>query len=252
MARSISRKAKTPRSPSRARKTQPKASNEFNSRIEELSREVSKPTKEPVSFKTDAQERYYETIRRKSLTFGVGPAGTGKTYIAVRAATDALLDGEVDSIVFTRPAVEAGEKLGFLPGEEKDKVAPWFAPLLIEMNKILGKSQVEALIKSGAIKFMPLAFMRGHTFARAFIILDEAQNTTPSQMELLLTRTGEDSRVIVDGCMRQKDVAGISGLSDALKRLTGKSSVGRVDFGIDDIVRSGFVREVLLAYHESD
>lgn len=251
MARSPSRKTKTPRSPSHARKrAESGKETRLSSRMEELTRSPSKPTDQAIFFKTEAQERYYDSIRRNTLTFGVGPAGTGKTYIATRAAADALMEGECDLILFTRPVVEAGERLGFLPGEEKDKIAPWFAPILIELNKILGKSQVEALMKSERIKFMPLAFMRGHSFNQAYVVLDEAQNTTPEQMELLLTRTGEDTKVIVDGCLRQKDVQGKSGLYDALKKLTGKASVGRVDFQIDDIVRSGFVRDVLLAYNE--
>lgn len=223
---------------------------EMSDGLHELVRDHHRRSDKPFEPKTPRQADYAQSISTNVLTFGVGPAGTGKTFIAVVHAAMALVAGEVDEIVFTRPAQEAGEELGFLPGEIEEKVAPWFAPLRIELEKRLGKSPVEHMIKVGKIRFMPFAFMRGHSLNNAFIVLDEAQNTTPKQMELLLSRVGEGSIVVVDGDLRQQDTAGRSGLEDALWRFADKPGVGVVEFQLDDIVRSGFCRMVIESYRD--
>ena len=198
--------------------------------------------------KTDAQDKYIRAINSSLLTFGIGPAGTGKTFIATSIAAQRLDDREVDKIIITRPVVEAGEKLGFLPGELDEKVAPYFAPVLMILERRLGKSQVEMFMKSGRIEFLPLAYMRGHTLEKSFIILDEAQNTTPSQMKMFLTRIGEDSTVVVDGDITQKDIVGPNGLVDAFKRLKGLRGTSCVEFTKDDVVRSGLVADIVGRY----
>lgn len=213
--------------------------------------EREKPTAvnhNPLQAQTEAQGHYILSIQSNIITFGIGPAGTGKTYIAATMAADALLNGDVSKIVVTRPACEAGESLGHLPGEISEKFEPYFAPVRAVLDRRLGKSHVESLLRSKRIEVMPLAYMRGATFDDSFVILDEAQNTTPGQMKLFLTRIGEYSKVVVDGDIDQTDLKGENGLSDAMRRMTGVKGVGRVDFTTDDIVRSGIAREVVLAY----
>jgi len=175
---------------------------------------------------------------------------THNTYVAAGLAADDLRDGKIDKIIITRPGVEAGESFGFLPGEIEEKYAPYIDPFRDILNERLGKGQVEYLIKSKKIEAKPLAFMRGSTFKDAVIILDEAQNTTPTQMKLFLTRIGEGCTVIVDGDTAQKDISGKSGLSDAVNRLRSLSNVGVVEFHSDDIVRSGIVKDIIEAYEE--
>ena len=220
--------------------------------LQEMTRDFSTRDNKPFEPMTKAQGQYHLSMSSNTLTFGVGPAGTGKTFVAVAQACEKFLDGEFEKMIFTRPVQEAGERLGFLPGEEKDKIAPWFAPILIELERRLGKSVVEALIKSGKISFVPLAYMRGHSFNKAFVLLDEAQNTTPSQMHLLLTRIGTDTIVVVDGDSKQCDLVGVkkNGLDHALEKLAGKKGVGVVKFEVDDIVRSPFCRMVIEAYRD--
>jgi phosphate starvation-inducible PhoH-like protein len=203
---------------------------------------------EPLRAQTPNQERYLKAIHNAVLTFGVGPAGTGKTYIAGASAADALLAGEVDKIIITRPAVDAGESLGFLPGELMEKFEPYiqaFRQVLIER---LGKSRVDYMLKSGQIEPQPLAYMRGLTFKRAFVIMDEAQNASPAQMKLFLTRIGQESKVVVNGDLEQVDIPGPSGLQDAISRVSFIPSVQVVKFGVKDIVRSGLVQEIVEAY----
>lgn len=202
----------------------------------------------PIEPQNDAQRRYINAISHFQLTFATGPAGTGKTWLAAALAAAALKDGRIEKIIITRPAVEAGENLGFLPGEIEDKFDPFLQPFKDVLNERLGKSHVEYLIRAGRIEAAPLAYMRGRTFKNAIIILDEAQNTTPTQMKMFLTRIGEGTKVIVNGDLAQKDVRGESGLEDAVARLSFIPAVKHVRFSSRDIVRSGLVQEIVSAY----
>ena len=202
----------------------------------------------PLEAKNEAQGHYILTIKSKQVTFGLGPAGTGKTYIAAAMAAEALTSKEIERIVLTRPAVEAEESLGFLPGDMKEKYDPYIAPVKRALEERLGRSTVEYMIKRGTIELMPLAFMRGHTFNDTWVLLDEAQNSTPGQMKMFLTRIGQNCKVIVNGDMSQKDFEEESGLEDAMQRFRNSKHVGICEFTMDDCVRSGFVREALLAY----
>lgn len=203
---------------------------------------------EPLQPKNESQKRYINAIKSFTLTFGLGPAGTGKTYICGALAAQALNEGHADRIVITRPAVEAGEELGFLPGEADEKYMPYLTPFLDVLHERLGKSKVDYLLKVGKIEPAPFAYMRGRTFKNCIVILDEAQNATPSQMKLFLTRIGEGCKVIVNGDEAQKDIPGLSGLTDAIKRISFIPSVKVVRFDSSDIVRSGLVQEIVEAY----
>ncbi|MCG5512874.1 PhoH family protein [Ectothiorhodospira shaposhnikovii] len=198
--------------------------------------------------RTEAQGHYIIAIKSAQLTFGIGPAGTGKTYIAAAMAAEALASKRIERIILTRPAVEAGEHLGFLPGELAEKIDPYMAPFMDVFHERLGRGFTEYLVRHGTIECAPLAFMRGRTFRNAFVILDEAQNTTPTQMKLFLTRAGEGAKLIVNGDPRQKDIPGPSGLTDAVDRLQGLSGVRTVTFEAGDIVRSGLVQRVIERY----
>ncbi|TSP13973.1 PhoH family protein [Cupriavidus campinensis] len=200
--------------------------------------------------KTENQQRYLSAIDSFELIFATGPAGTGKTFLAAAKAAEALEKKEIDQIVITRPAVEAGENLGFLPGELEEKFDPYLAPFKDALEQRMGRSKVEYLIKTGVIVASPLAYMRGKTFRRSFVILDEAQNTTPTQMKLFLTRIGEDCVTVVNGDVAQKDIRGESGLADAVRRLSWIPSVKTVEFTRADIVRSGLVQQIVEAYEE--
>lgn len=204
----------------------------------------------PFVAKTPNQQLYYDSLFKNTLTFGIGPAGTGKTYCAVLAGCEMLQSGRVERMVFTRPATGAEEELGFFKGDLDEKLAPWVAPIREILNQKLGSSYVEYLIKREVITFQPFATMRGHSWKKCFIMLDEAQNTTANQMKMFLTRVGEDSVVVVDGdFVDQKDIDGMSGLEHAYTVLKKERDIGRVEFGIKDIVRSGFVKRVIMAYH---
>lgn len=204
----------------------------------------------PIQAKTDAQHRYLSAIKSAQVTFGIGPAGTGKTYVAAALACDMLMDGRIERLVLTRPAVEAEESLGFLPGELGEKYAPYLEPLRAVLEQRLGAGTVKYLVGANRIVPKPLAFMRGETFENDFVILDEAQNTTPGQMKLFLTRIGEHAKVVVNGDPEQVDVAGESGLVDAVSRLQHLGAVRVVRFSESDVVRSGFVAEVIRAYRK--
>jgi phosphate starvation-inducible PhoH-like protein len=204
----------------------------------------------PLAPKTDSQRRYMNAIKHFQLVFGTGPAGTGKTYIAGAIAAQRLADKEIEKIVITRPAVDAGESLGFLPGELEEKYGVYIQPFRDVLDERLGKSFVDYLLRTGRIEAAPLAFMRGRTFKDCVVVLDEAQNTTPTQMKLFLTRIGEGCTVIVNGDLKQKDIPGPSGLEDALKRLSFIPNVKVVEFSRKDVVRSGLVQEIVEAYEQ--
>ncbi|HUN49966.1 MAG TPA: PhoH family protein [Candidatus Sulfotelmatobacter sp.] len=210
--------------------------------------------KRVIAPRTPMQRTYLRELLRSDLVFGLGPAGTGKTYLAVAVAVSMLLSGQVDRIVLSRPAVEAGERLGFLPGDMREKVDPYLRPLYDALYDMLPGEQVAKRLESGEIEIAPLAFMRGRTLANAYVILDEAQNTTPVQMKMLLTRLGENSRMCVTGDLSQVDLpAGTpSGLRDALSVLEGIDEIAVVHFSDVDVVRHGLVARVVRAYAERD
>ena len=200
--------------------------------------------------KTDGQARYMEAIRRHDLVFADGPAGSGKTYLAVALALEALRAEQVRKIVLVRPAVEAGEKLGFLPGDMFAKVNPFIRPLLDAMHDMIDFDQVRRYMSNDVIEILPLAFMRGRTLNDTFMILDEAQNTTVTQMKMFLTRMGQNSRIVVTGDSTQNDLEkGVqSGFKDAIRRLSAISGVATVQLTGKDIVRHRLVREIVSAY----
>ena len=201
--------------------------------------------------KTEAQAHYKIAIEGNQLVFGLGPAGTGKTHICTVMALKALLDKDLGSIIITRPMVTAGKGAGFLPGELEEKFAPFFEPIRQIIQPIIGQSHFENLIRNEKIIAKPLDYIRGQTFDNAFVILDEAQNSTPEQMKLFLTRIGEYTKVVVNGDVSQKDIIGLSGLEDAASRLDGVKSVKLIEFTEDDIVRSGIVKDILMRYRNS-
>jgi phosphate starvation-inducible protein PhoH and related proteins len=205
-----------------------------------------------VSPKTINQKRYVDSIRNNTITFGIGPAGTGKTFLAVALAAAALSRREINRIILTRPAVEAGERLGFLPGDLMAKVDPYLRPLFDALHDMLDPERVSAHLERGVIEVAPLAFMRGRTLNDSFIILDEAQNTTPEQMKMFLTRLGFNSKMVVTGDITQIDLprehdSGLVVISDILNRVEG---IDFVRFGEEDVVRHKLVRRIVAAYNE--
>jgi phosphate starvation-inducible PhoH-like protein len=210
--------------------------------------------KRRIAPRSAAQAHYVKAMREHELVFGLGPAGTGKTYLAVAAAIDLLMAGKVERIILSRPAVEAGERLGFLPGDLRDKVDPYLRPIFDALNDMLPADQLAKRLAGGEIEVAPLAFMRGRTLAHAFVILDEAQNTSPVQMKMFLTRLGEGSRMVVTGDPTQVDLppASRSGLSDALEALRGVEEVAVVRFTDKDVVRHQLVARIVGAYEARD
>jgi phosphate starvation-inducible PhoH-like protein len=206
--------------------------------------------KEPAPLRAlnQSQYDYIKSIENNIITFGIGPSGTGKSFVAAAMAAQLLKDGEIDKIIIVRPVVEAGEKLGFLPGELSEKYAPYIAPLVEIFNERLGRTYTQYLLKSGGISASPLAYLRGSTFKNSMVILDEAQNTTPVQMKMFLTRIGDNSKIIIDGDIEQKDIPGNSGLADAINKLKHVPNIKIINFDIDDCVRSGIVKNILMAY----
>ncbi|MEM9062450.1 MAG: PhoH family protein [Pseudomonadota bacterium] len=202
--------------------------------------------------RTTAQRAYVSHLFNNELVFGIGPAGTGKTYLAVAAAVSMFIDGQVDKIVLSRPAVEAGERLGFLPGTEKEKMDPYMRPLYDALGDMLPGKQVNKLMEEGKIEIAPLAFMRGRTLSNAFVVLDEAQNTTEMQMKMFLTRMGEGSRMAITGDPSQIDLPrGVqSGLVQALRILENVTEIGFVRFTAVDVVRHPLVARIVQAYDD--
>lgn len=210
--------------------------------------------KKTIVPRSQAQARYMEALIKHDIIFALGPAGTGKTYLAVAQAVSQLITGSVDRLILSRPAVEAGEKIGFLPGDMKEKVDPYLRPLYDALYDCLPAEQVERRIASAEIEIAPIAFMRGRTLADSFIILDEAQNTTPAQMKMFLTRFGQNSRMVVCGDPKQTDLpkGQESGLNDAVGKLEGIEGIGTVRFGIGDVVRHPVVGRIVEAYEGND
>lgn len=213
-----------------------------------------KTRKKNILPRTENQAAYIQALRTHELVFGLGPAGTGKTFLAVARAVEMLLAGEVERLVLSRPAVEAGERLGFLPGDMKEKIDPYLRPLYDALHDTLGADQVERRMAAGEIEIAPLAFMRGRTLNHAYVILDEGQNTTPVQMKMFLTRLGEGSRMVITGDLSQIDLpAGQrSGLFDAVETLSEVSGVAILQFDQNDVVRHRLVGAIVKAYDLRD
>jgi phosphate starvation-inducible PhoH-like protein len=210
--------------------------------------------KRRITARSPNQATYIKALRERELVFGLGPAGTGKTYLAVAAAVDNLMSGAVARIILSRPAVEAGERLGFLPGDLREKVDPYLRPLYDALHDMLPAEQIEKRLTNGEIEIAPLAFMRGRTLANAHVILDEAQNTTPVQMKMFLTRLGENARMTVTGDLSQVDLprGTRSGLRDALETLGEVEEIAVVEFGEADVVRHPLVARIVHAYDARD
>ncbi|MBQ9034483.1 MAG: PhoH family protein [Alphaproteobacteria bacterium] len=219
---------------------------------QEMNDIVLKTKKRYIYPRSATQAKYIQEMMKNELVFGLGPAGTGKTYLAVALAVSMMLEGAIDKIILSRPAVEAGENLGFLPGDLKEKVDPYLRPLYDALYEMLPAEMVDKKLALGEIEIAPLAFMRGRTLSNSFIILDEAQNTTPMQMKMFLTRLGENSRMVVNGDLSQVDLPHgvVSGLRDALDTLRQVESISSVTFTASDVVRHGLVAKIVQAYEK--
>ncbi|MBW4570353.1 MAG: PhoH family protein [Tolypothrix carrinoi HA7290-LM1] len=224
--------------------------------LHELQRDVLARTRkgEEIRAKTFRQRQYINALRQRDLTFCVGPAGTGKTFLAVVVAVQALLANEFEKLILTRPAVEAGEKLGFLPGDLQQKVNPYLRPLYDAINEFIDPEKVPNLMERGVIEVAPLAYMRGRTLNNAFVIVDEAQNTTPAQMKMVLTRLGFHSRMVITGDITQTDLLPHqeSGLSVALHILKNVQGISFCEFSQKDVVRHALVQRIVAAYEQHE
>lgn len=212
-----------------------------------------KTPKRHIKPRTENQEKFMKAMNRAELVFGLGPAGTGKTFLAVAKAVEMLQENKIDKVILTRPAVEAGENLGFLPGDLKEKIDPYLRPLYDALYEMMPTDVVEKKMASEIIEIAPLAYMRGRTLAHAIVILDEAQNTTPMQMKMFLTRLGEGSRMVVNGDLTQTDLPrGVrSGLLDSMEILRGVEGIEFVEFSEKDVVRHDLVAKIVKAYEQA-
>ena len=204
-----------------------------------------------LEFRTKNQKAFYRTIGRNDVTFSVGPAGCGKTYLATHYALKNLAQGKYENMIITKPLVEVdGERLGYLPGDIDEKTAPFMMSLYYNMEQIIGKERLDVLRNSGMVKVIPLAYMRGLTLTDSIVVLDEAQNATPSQIKTFITRIGDRSKYIINGDLMQSDIRGTNGLDDAIKRFTGVKRVGFSQFDLEDVVRHPIVGELLARYKD--
>lgn len=215
-----------------------------------IDKQISQHRVAPFQARTTSQAQYIAAIKAHKLTFGIGPAGTGKSYCAGALAAEELEARRIERIIISRPAVEAGESMGFLPGDLHEKFDPYFDAFRDCLNERLGRGAVDCGLKNGRIVVSPLAYLRGKTFNDAFVVLDEAQNCTRAQLKMFLTRIGENCRVVVNGDIKQSDIGSHSGLQDAIDRLRGVASVYTHEFCRDDIVRSGLVKDILIRYED--
>lgn len=208
----------------------------------------------PIKSKTVGQKKYVDLMKKKIVTFGIGPAGTGKTYLAVAIAVNAYKDKQVEKIILTRPAVEAGEKLGFLPGDLQEKVNPYLRPLYDALQEMLGADSFSKMMERGTIEIAPLAYMRGRTLSNAYVILDEAQNTTKEQIKMFLTRLGENSKMVITGDLTQIDLPSghTSGLKHAVKILKDINDIGIIRLSEKDVVRHPLVQQIVKAYEANE
>ena len=204
-----------------------------------------------LEFRTPNQKTFYRTIGRNDVTFSIGPAGCGKTYLATHYALKNLAQGKYDKLVITKPLVEVdGEKMGYLPGDIDEKTAPYMMSLYYNMEQIIGKQRLDVLKKAGVVQVIPLAYMRGLTLTDSIVVLDEAQNATPAQIKTFVTRIGQGSKYIINGDLMQSDIKNENGLEDAIKRFTGLRRVGFSQFDLSDVVRHPIVAEMLERYQD--
>jgi len=204
-----------------------------------------------LEFRTPNQKTFYRTIGRNDVTFSIGPAGCGKTYLATHYALKNLAQGKYDKLVITKPLVEVdGEKMGYLPGDIDEKTAPYMMSLYYNMEQIIGKQRLDVLKKAGVVQVIPLAYMRGLTLTDSIVVLDEAQNATPSQIKTFVTRIGQGSKYIINGDLMQSDIKNENGLEDAIKRFTGLRRVGFSQFDLRDVVRHPIVADMLERYQD--
>lgn len=206
----------------------------------------------PIQAKNKAQDLFMSAIKTHTVVFGLGPAGTGKSYCTAAMAAQALVSGDIDRIVFTRPAIEAGNSMGFLPGKLDEKFDPYFSAFKSCLISNAGKGVIECALKNGNITIEPLAYMRGKTYNRTFVVLDEAQNCTPEEMKMFMTRIGVQSTVVVNGDLSQKDIRCYSGLHDVIKRIHQVKGVYVHEFDCNDIVRSDIVKDIILCYDDTE
>ena len=208
----------------------------------------------PIKSKTVGQKKYVDLMKKKTITFGIGPAGTGKTYLAVALAVNAYRAKQVEKIILTRPAVEAGEKLGFLPGDLQEKVNPYLRPLYDALQEMLGVETYAKMMERGTIEIAPLAYMRGRTLSNAYVILDEAQNTTKGQIKMFLTRLGENSKMVITGDLTQTDLPDgkTSGLKHAIRILRDIDDIGIIRLSEKDVVRHPLVQQIVKAYETQE
>ena len=209
-------------------------------------------TPKPIKAKNKAQDLFMSAIKTHTLIFGLGPAGTGKSYCTAAMAAQALIAGDIDRIIFTRPAVEAGNSMGFLPGRLDEKFDPYFNAFKSCLISNAGKGVIECALKNGNISVEPLAYMRGKTFNRCFVVLDEAQNCTPEEMKMFMTRIGCQSTVVINGDLSQKDIRCYSGLYDAVSRTHSVKGVYVHEFDHHDIVRSDIVKDIIMCYDDTE